>query len=193
VLDREPEIHVGPKARKAAPKRIPVSRDREVGPARKRVDGRVGRRSRLYTFIDQGSRADWNIRRLSRNARKFEAAIAKTERQLARFRQRLRHYERHARSQPKPAVKGFRLPQMMSALAKPTEMNLMGSQRAQRAHSLRRQAQVLWLIGSKFTCLVRWAGNAPDRCRSRVRTQLGHQVIAAAMRTPARKFLTSLS
>jgi hypothetical protein len=146
LLDREPEVHVGPKARKAERGRRPVSRDREVGPVRKGADGKAVRRSLLYTFIDEGSRGDWNVRRLARNARKFAAAIAKTELRLARMRLKLRHYERRAGVATGTAFKRVVGTRAVSAPDGGANLALSGSQAAQRMHARRRHAQVLWLI-----------------------------------------------
>lgn len=94
VLDRVPEIHVGPKARKAGLAGPPKSRDREVGPSRKAKDGKAVRRELRYTAIDKGSRGEWNIGRLSVNAKNSAVLAEKTERRIARFRKRQRYYER---------------------------------------------------------------------------------------------------
>lgn len=93
VLNRAPEIHVGPKARKAGLAGPPKSRDRVVGPARGKP-GKAERRALRYTQIDKGSRGQWNIGRLAENAQGLDALAAKTERRLARFHKRLRYYER---------------------------------------------------------------------------------------------------
>lgn len=81
VLDREPEIHIGPQAAKAAEHdRKPRSRDRQKGPVRDRPEGR-GRRTVFYTRLDQGSR-------LERNRSIIEGNLARTERSIARWSQR---------------------------------------------------------------------------------------------------------
>jgi hypothetical protein len=45
-----------------------------------------------YPEIDDGSRAEWTMQRLSRNARSYAAVAAKAERQMARLRQRQVYY-----------------------------------------------------------------------------------------------------
>lgn len=84
VLDREPEIHVGPKARKAVAAKTPPSRDLSKGAKKREV---------RYTQIDRGSRNDWNRNILSRNASAFALVANKTENQIARLRLRRNRYE----------------------------------------------------------------------------------------------------
>jgi ATP-dependent exoDNAse (exonuclease V) alpha subunit len=95
-LDRAPEIHVGPKARKAGLAGPPQSRDRQVGPSRDIGRG-ASRRVLRYTKIDKGSRGQWNIAQLSGNAEKLAWHLAGAERSVARFRRRMREYERRER------------------------------------------------------------------------------------------------
>lgn len=94
-LRREPEIHVGPKARKATLARPPESKVRSVGPKRKsRTDDLLGaaQRELRYPEFDRGSRAEWTMRRLTSNARSYEKVVARAERQMSRLRQRRVYY-----------------------------------------------------------------------------------------------------
>ncbi|MET4232629.1 ATP-dependent exoDNAse (exonuclease V) alpha subunit [Bradyrhizobium sp. LA6.10] len=91
-LQREPEVHVGPKVRnaRALP---PASRVRKVGPKRRR-GGRdlPEKRDLQYPELDQGSRAQWTMSKLAGNARSYEKAAAKADRQAALLRQRQAYF-----------------------------------------------------------------------------------------------------
>lgn len=139
ALDRMPELHVGPKARKAARTASPRSRDRQVGPPR---PGQLGKRVVRYTTIDQGSRTEWNIRRLTSNADRFKRSAIKIERQLVRLRQRLRRYEgailEHRSQSRRPrrtSSFGWKSPKVERSV-------VIGK----LAHARQRRRQVLWLI-----------------------------------------------
>lgn len=94
LLDRLPELHVGPKAKKAGRVRPPISKDQVVG--------RHGKRVLRYTHIDEGSRGASNMRRLSANALKLAGLMAKTQDQLARFHARRAYYVRRAAETGRP-------------------------------------------------------------------------------------------
>jgi len=130
LLDRVPEIHVGPKAKKASLAARPQSKDRFVGRQRKRLVE--------YTAIDRGSRGENNIERLSTNARKLEKLTAKTGKHLAGLRLRAAHYERQVRL-------------YQSYEAKPAEpivdlSELFRDAESKYAHAMRRREQVALLI-----------------------------------------------
>ena len=77
LLDRKPEIHVGPLARQAASRggRIP-SKDRLVGPKRHRQPGAPpSQRLRVYTHHDRGNRLDWVRTIVRRNAERSLAPL----------------------------------------------------------------------------------------------------------------------
>lgn len=126
LLDRVPELHVGPKAKKAGRALSPASKDRFVG--------RHGKRVLAYSSFDVGSRGEFNIRRLAANARKLEASMAKTQQRLVRFQARRAYYERqvqqYAPSRPRAVD--------LSAL--------FGEAEGAYRHALRRQEQVALLI-----------------------------------------------
>lgn len=95
-LDREPEIHVGPKARAAERKgRVPRSQERMRNTARSsggvwRSSGVPEKRHRpvCYERIDDGSRGDYDARILQANIRKARSRVDKLERQAFRLRER---------------------------------------------------------------------------------------------------------
>jgi hypothetical protein len=101
VLDRLPEIHVGPKARKAVLARVPQSRDVPVGPVRKDRSGQSVRREVRYRLIDRGSRGECNIARLSANARAFDKAMSLAVKRAGRLRTRLAYYRKLFDGAPK--------------------------------------------------------------------------------------------
>lgn len=132
VLLREPEVHVGPKAKKAAVARPPTSKVRNVGPRRRtKKAGRTVpmRRTVRYPDFDRGSRVRWTMQRLSRNARSYERAIARAERQMTRLRQRRAYYVKAANHKaPRDARKRT------------------GGEAARRAHALKRLAEIAYWI-----------------------------------------------
>jgi hypothetical protein len=103
VLDRAPEIHIGPRAKAAGRKQAPPSRARAEPTARPangawRSSRDRTRRERLveYPTFDRGSRATWNAEILDRNWRATFARADKLERQAARLRKREMRAQRTA-------------------------------------------------------------------------------------------------
>ena len=131
VLDRSPEIHVGPKARKAARLHVPKSKVRLVGRVK-----RTGKRRVRYTDIDRGSRREWTMRALARNARRFSKALARTESRLSRMRLRLAKYER--------ALSAYRVKVPHRKRTSPT-IGVLRS-RISHKHLRMRYDQVRWII-----------------------------------------------
>jgi hypothetical protein len=134
TLQRTPEIHVGPKARKASRQQAPKSKVRLVGRKMKQ-----GKRSLRYIEIDRGSRREWNMRALKNNAEAFGKVVARTEARLTRMRKRLDSYNRvlNVHLSPAPSRK------------RPHPINVAGlfSSRAARfAHVRERRRQLLWMI-----------------------------------------------
>jgi hypothetical protein len=130
ALDRLPEVHVGPKVKKARREAPPASKDRTAGPIRRRPAGKKGRRKVLYTKIDHGSRVDFNSARLRFNAGRFGRVAAKTQVRIARLRKRRAYY-----------VTRIRQSERMS-----TERKDRTSAWERTLHARRRAAQVQWLI-----------------------------------------------
>jgi ATP-dependent exoDNAse (exonuclease V) alpha subunit len=89
VLDREPSLHVGPRAGRIAAKGRTLSQERFVGPVRRRGSRReVARRRVDYRAIDKGSRAAQRLAGLQRVA---AARVGKQQRlrmKLMRLRNR---------------------------------------------------------------------------------------------------------
>lgn len=118
LLQREPEIHVGPKAKKAAGKRPPISMTRKVGPKRTRGRDLPERRVVQYPAFDRGSRAQWAMQRLARNARSLAVMSGKAQKQAGRFRQRRSYYANavHAASRGGGGEKGVSLAHALKRL-----------------------------------------------------------------------------
>lgn len=127
LLDRAPELHVGPKAKKAGLSRQPQSRDRLVG----------RRRNRLlrYSALDSGSRGEANIRRLASNASALKKLMMDTQRKLLRFRARSAYYARQVRLNEHVSD---RTSSDLSALFARGQDKLI--------HALKRREQVAYLI-----------------------------------------------
>ena len=131
TLERAAEIHVGPKARKAAFAETPQSRDRVAGPFRIRELPSPVRRMVRYSELDKGSRANANIKRLGANSDRFASRAAKIERQAERMRRRQAYYESliaNERSASQDQQESFK------------------ARRARYEHALKRREQVaFWL------------------------------------------------
>jgi ATP-dependent exoDNAse (exonuclease V) alpha subunit len=130
AFDRLPELHVGPKVKKAIREVPPVSKDRPAGPVRRVQSGKKGRRKVFYTKIDRGSRVQFNSARLRLNAKRFGRSAAKTQVRIARLRKRRAYY-----------------------VARIRESERFTAERQDRAsawertlHARKRAAQVQWLI-----------------------------------------------
>lgn len=94
ALDRQPEVHIGPRAQKAVGGRpAPQSRVREQPLARPQA-GRwrsspqpdKRRRQVDYPRIDQGSRLAYNAERANHRAENFERLVERSQRRAARLR-----------------------------------------------------------------------------------------------------------
>jgi ATP-dependent exoDNAse (exonuclease V) alpha subunit len=131
VFDRVPELHVGPKARKAFIHSVPESKEWQVGRAgRKRVV--------RYREFDKGSRSQHTIARLSANAGRFEALAKKTLVRSERFRKRLIYYEKQVRK--------FRPTQRKTPDLIADVLALLQDSRRKYEHALRRREQVAWWL-----------------------------------------------
>ncbi|KAA0070460.1 MobQ family relaxase [Tardiphaga sp. P9-11] len=166
LLSRVPEIHVGPKARKAWKERPPKSVARKAGPPRKREPKfPVERREVRYPEFDRGSRAQWTMQRLARNARTYAVVAAKAEKQMARLRQRQVYY-----------AKAVQTPKAEAAQQRA----------ASRAHAQKRLAEIAyWLseLDLLFFALLRlresqlvrrtvWANRLGSRTRGITRSRV---------------------
>jgi hypothetical protein len=146
ILDREPEIHVGPKARKAGRSGPPKSRVRLVGPTRKGADGKKTRRELRYDRIDRGSRGEWNISRLLGNAKNAAEHLAKVERRISRARKRLRYYNRQVEFFAGQKATTKRKWQPWKPKTDVASMFVMSDWERRVAHYKKRKKQVSWLI-----------------------------------------------
>ncbi|AMA60106.1 hypothetical protein BCCGELA001_30300 [Bradyrhizobium sp. CCGE-LA001] len=134
TLDRAPEIHVGPKDRKASRQQAPKSKIRLVGRNLKK-----GKRPLRYDLIDHGSRREWNMRTLRRNAKAYGRLVARTETTLARMRQRLQRYDR--------VLKLHSLHRLPRRRSQPVDVvDLVFSPASRYEHVRKRRAQLLWMI-----------------------------------------------
>jgi ATP-dependent exoDNAse (exonuclease V) alpha subunit len=89
ALDREAEIHVGPRADKASrQERPPRSRDRPAGPFRKHDKPQPQRRTVNYTKLDRGTRLEANLAIIDRNLDRLSRQLARWQGLAARFRLR---------------------------------------------------------------------------------------------------------
>lgn len=129
-LERLPEMHVGPKVRKAVRASVPVSKDKDAGPVRRKQVGRNERRRVFYTQLDKGSRVQVNAGRLRLNAARFAASAAKAQKHIARLRKRQAYYVGKIRDSG------------LSSVAQ--EGRASAWERA--LHARKRAAQVQWLI-----------------------------------------------
>lgn len=136
TLARSPEIHVGPKARKASPKLTPKSKVRRVGRNLKK-----GKQPLRYDLIDRGSRREWNMRTLRANAKVFSEMVTKTEARRARMRKHLEKYERILRLQAPPSMV------LRPARVRPVELaSLFSSDAPRYEHVRKRRDQAVWII-----------------------------------------------
>jgi hypothetical protein len=147
LLDREPEIHVGPKARKAGRAGPPKSRDRVVGPSRVSADGKKKRREVRYREIDKGSRGEWNIARLVGNAKNAAEQLARIEQRMARFRKRMRYYNRMTEMYSgQRTIAGRRKWTPWKKKVDVAGMFVMSDWERRVAHYRQRKEQVAWLV-----------------------------------------------
>lgn len=135
TLARAPEIHVGPKARKASRTQAPKSKARLVGRKLKK-----GKRPLRYDIIDRGSRREWNMRTLQANAKAFSMMVRRTEARRTRLRERVERYDRILRQRPPPAA-------VRALRANPVELASLFSVGARRyEHVRKRRDEALWII-----------------------------------------------
>ncbi|MFQ3454119.1 MobA/MobL family protein [Bradyrhizobium sp. UFLA01-814] len=126
LFDREPELHVGPKAKKAGRALPLMSKTKSVGPHRKRVLD--------YGRFDAGSRGEFNIGRLSANADHLQKLMARTQARVARLQTRRVFYERQVQRYA-PAA-----PARVSSFA------MSEGSESKYLHALRRREQVALLV-----------------------------------------------
>ncbi|NDW07790.1 MobQ family relaxase [Jiella pacifica] len=157
-LDRVPEIHVGPRARKIAQRQVvPESHAWLVGPRRPRRQDdphRFGfvhpivretmrveayeRRLLDYRRIDRGSRVDRLSQIHAGNDRRLEDWLVRKERQLARLNRKLDRWSREMAFKLEGAVQGkkFRWLRVQKAAAEKAERERQRQKLAARARRL---------------------------------------------------------
>ncbi|WP_371349422.1 MobQ family relaxase [Ancylobacter sp. IITR112] len=147
LLDRVPEIHVGPRARQAGRQQRPLSsRPREAGPRRFREEGAPARRRVVdYPRIDRGHRIDWLTNLMLGNNERAKAQVAKLERQAARLRRKLDHWDRQATFRIDGAIRGARF-RWERAKAAEEARAARERERQRQAHAAKRAAQVSTII-----------------------------------------------
>lgn len=153
ALRREPEIHVGPKARRAVERGWEArSGVREVGPEWHRQDGGAGRATVVsgrrqvdYGRIDKGPRLSWLENILVGNNVALREDILRTEQQAARFRRRMDHWSRQATFWAEGHIMGgeFRFNRMKAAQA---ERERKAEAVRKQDHAAKRAAQIVRIL-----------------------------------------------
>lgn len=132
-LNRQPEIHVGPKARQASRNgRVPVSQVREVNAYRRPAEGvPAQRRHRDYVAHDRGTRQDWLESILVGNNDRLRRDLKDINRRFDRLSRKLDHWQRRAAFYSEGAIMGkeFRFQRWKAA-----------QERKQREEEARRKA-----------------------------------------------------
>lgn len=119
ALNRQPEIHVGPKARQAVRhQRPPVSRPREVGAVKTRAPAQPpAKRVRDYPARDRGTRLSWLENIVAGNNERLRRDLEATNRRFDRYQRKLDYWERRIAfwSEGKIRGKGFRFDRWKAA------------------------------------------------------------------------------
>lgn len=108
VLKREPEVHVGPKARQVIRQgQTPQSRDRYVG-AERRPDPQAPahRRKRVYSRTDQGSRLDRLREIVTGNNDRLKRELQAIDRRFDRISRKMDYWERRVTFKAEGLIKG---------------------------------------------------------------------------------------
>lgn len=147
LLDRAPEIHVGPRARQAGQQqRQLASRPREAGPRRFRGEGAPAQRRVVdYPRIDRGRRIDWLTSLMLGNNERAKARVEKIDRQAARLRRKLDYWDRQMTFRIDGAIKGARF-RWDRAKAAEEARAARERERQKQAHAVKRAAQVREII-----------------------------------------------
>ncbi|UIK04826.1 MobQ family relaxase [Neorhizobium galegae] len=155
ALDRQPEIHVGPKARQVVRRgRVPVSQVREVNAYRKSPgEEPAARRQRVYTAHDRGSRQSWLETILIGNNERLRHDLKAIDRRFDRISRKLDYWERRASFYSEGTIKGreFRFNRWKAA-EESKQQKAEAERRA--AHARKRIEQVRFLLKE----LERFAG-----------------------------------
>ncbi|MCD7111822.1 MobA/MobL family protein [Rhizobium sp. DKSPLA3] len=147
-LKRQPEIHVGPKPRQMKlHDRAPQSRQRLVGPVRKR-DGKAApatRRKRDYLTRDRGSRIDRLREILVGNNEELKRDLKAIDRRFNRLARKMDYWDRRITFKLEGVIKGkeFRFNRWKAAEA---EKAALAERQRQAAHARKRLEQLKSLV-----------------------------------------------
>jgi hypothetical protein len=181
ALNRQPEIHVGPKARQAVRhQRLPVSRPREVGAVKTRVPAQPpARRTREYPALDRGTRLNWLERIVSANDEKLRRELESTHRRFDRYQQKMDYWERRIAfwAEGKIKGKGFRFERWKAAQEERQRREKAEHARKRFQQLVRMMKQLEELMGmgrvqqerglGRIREIEGWARLAQPRARSR--------------------------
>ena len=181
-LNRQPEIHVGPKARQAVRhQRPPVSRVREVGAVRARAPAQPpAKRIRDYPARDTGSRLSWLEGIAAANDAKLRGDLEAVNRRFDRYRRKMDYWERRIAFWAEGQLKGkqFRFQRWKAAEDE--------KQRRQKAEHARKRFRQLVGMMKQLEDLMRLGGVQRERGRLRIRELEGWARLAQP-RTRSRK------
>jgi hypothetical protein len=168
-LNRQPEIHVGPKARKMARRQVePRSQVREVGAVRKREAARPAeRRKRDYPAHDRGTRLTWLESILAGNNEKLKRDLLDINRRFDRFSRKLDYWERRATFYAEGVIKGkgFRFERWKAA----QEEKQRKAEAAQKAAHVRKRVQQLRSFLRALEMIIMGRSQAREKGLSRAR------------------------
>jgi len=186
-LNRQPEIHVGPKARQIVRhQRTPVSRERFTGATRRREGlDQPQRRVRVYPAKDIGNRLDRLAYILSGNNERLRRQLQKDSRRFDRLNRKIDYWARRATFYAEGQIKGreFRFLRWQAAKA---EQVRKAEQARRLAHARKRleQARAIMKLMNELTRVLSfrrekgllrtrevegWIRNVRPRDRSRSR------------------------
>lgn len=149
VLRRDPEIHVGPRARKAVQQgRPPQSQERRVGADRRpagRPEQPAQRRTRNYPAHDRGTRLSWLETILAGNNERLKRDLRDMNHRFDRLTRKLDYWERRTSFKVEGMVKGaqFRFNRWKAA-EEEKQRKALADKKA--AHARKRLAQIRTLL-----------------------------------------------
>lgn len=164
-LDRQPEIHVGPKARQAVRnQRLPVSRVRQVGPSRVREQGQPPHtRQRDYPARDKGTRLGWLERIVVGNDDRLRRDLETLHRRFDRYERKMDYWERRIAfwAEGQMGGKKFRFDRRKAAEEE--------KQRRQKAEHARKRFRQLVIMMKQLEDFMRLGGLQRERGLVRIR------------------------
>lgn len=164
-LSRQPEIHVGPKARQAVRnQRPPVSRVREVGPYRSQAPQQPpSKRLRDYPVRDKGSRLSWLERIMVGNDERLRRDLEAVNRRFDRYERKMDYWQRRIAywAEGKVGGKKFRFDRWKAAEEE--------KQRRQKVEHARKRYRQLVVMMKQLEDLMRLGGLQRERGLVRIR------------------------